>query len=145
MYIVSPEDKRTCIIIRWGIERATQEAKNSHQLCCLIVCAHVWAQLCTTLCDPIDCSLPGSSVHGIFQTRILKWVAISYSRGSLQSRDRTCISCIFCIGRWILHHCATWEDPFLSQLMATPFFWLPRIYRVTLGSSLFSHSPPSIL
>jgi len=39
-------------------------------------------QSCPTLCDPIDCSLPGSSVHGILQARILKWVAISFSRGS---------------------------------------------------------------
>jgi len=40
----------------------------------------VCAQLCLTLCDPMDCSLPGSSVHGNFQARILEWVAISYSR-----------------------------------------------------------------
>ena len=39
-------------------------------------------QLCPTLCDPMDCSLPGSSVHGIFQARILEWVATSFSRGS---------------------------------------------------------------
>ena len=39
-------------------------------------------QSCLTLCDPMDCSLPGSSVHGIFQARILEWVAISFSRGS---------------------------------------------------------------
>ena len=36
-------------------------------------------KLCLTLCDPVDCSPPGSSVHGIFQTRILEWIAISYS------------------------------------------------------------------
>ena len=46
------------------------------------------------LCDPMDCSLPGSSVHRIFQARILEWVAISSSRGSSWPRDRTCISCI---------------------------------------------------
>ena len=40
------------------------------------------AQLCPTLRDPMDCSLPGSSVHGIFQARVLEWVAISFSRGS---------------------------------------------------------------
>ena len=45
------------------------------------------AQSCPTLCDPLDCSLPGSSVHGIFQARILGWVAISFSRGSSQHRD----------------------------------------------------------
>ena len=51
-------------------------------------------QSCLTLCDPMDCSPPGSSVHGILQARILEWVAISFSRRSSQSRDRTCVSCI---------------------------------------------------
>ena len=46
------------------------------------------AQSCPTLCDPVDCSPPGSSVHGIFQARILEWVAISSSRGSSQSNPR---------------------------------------------------------
>ena len=50
------------------------------------------AQLGLTLCDPIDCSLLGSSVHGIFQARVLEWVAISFSRGSPQPRDRTQVS-----------------------------------------------------
>ena len=44
------------------------------------------AQSCLTLCDAMDCSLPGSSVHEIFQARILEWVAISFSRGSYQPR-----------------------------------------------------------
>ena len=44
-------------------------------------------QLCLTLCNPMDCSPLGSSVHGIFQARILEWVAISSSRGSSPSRD----------------------------------------------------------
>ena len=45
--------------------------------------------VCLTLCDPTDCSLPGSSVHGTLQARILEWVAISFSRGSSRPRDRT--------------------------------------------------------
>ena len=45
------------------------------------------AQLYQTLCDPVDCSLPGSSVHGIFQAIVLEWIAISFSRGSSQTRD----------------------------------------------------------
>ena len=49
----------------------------------------------------MDCSPPGSSVYGTFQTRILEWVVISSSRGSSWSRDQTCISCI---GRWIFYH-----------------------------------------
>ena len=44
-------------------------------------------------CDSVDCSPPGSSVHGIFQARILEWVAISFSQGSSQRRDQTHISC----------------------------------------------------
>ena len=49
-------------------------------------------QSCLTLCDPTDCSPPGSSVHGISQARILEWVDISFSRGSSQPRDRTQVS-----------------------------------------------------
>ena len=58
------------------------------------------AQSCLTLCNPMDYSLPGSSVHEISQARILEWVAISYSRGP---RDQTCISYISCIDRRILY------------------------------------------
>ena len=50
---------------------------------------HTVSQLCPALCDPVNCSLPGSSVHGISQARILGWVAISSSRRSSRSRDRT--------------------------------------------------------
>ena len=49
-------------------------------------------QSCPTLCDPVDCSLPGSSVHGILQARMLEWVAISFSRASSRPRDRTRVS-----------------------------------------------------
>ena len=51
-------------------------------------------QLCPTLCDPMNCSLPGFSLHGIVQARVLEWVAISFSRGSSQPRDWTRVSCI---------------------------------------------------
>ena len=60
------------------------------------------------VCDPMDCSPPGSSVHGILQARILEWIAISFSRGSSLPRDRTTISFI---GKWILYQWATWETP----------------------------------
>ena len=53
----------------------------------IVVC--LVTQMCPTLCDPLDCSPPGSSVHGIFQLRILEWVAISSSSGSSQPRDQT--------------------------------------------------------
>ena len=50
------------------------------------------AQSSPTLCDPMDCSLPGSSAHGILQARVLEWVAVSFSRRSSQPRDRTWVS-----------------------------------------------------
>ena len=55
------------------------------------------AQLGPTLCDPMDCSLPGFSIHGIFQARVPEWVAISFSRGSSRPRDQTQVSRI--VGR----------------------------------------------
>ena len=66
------------------------------------------AQLCPNFCNPMDCSLPGSSVHGIFQARVLKWVAISFSRGSSWPRDRNWVSRIAgrCFTTW-----ATREAP----------------------------------
>ena len=66
-------------------------------------------KLCLTLCNPMDYSLPGSSVHGIFQTRILEWVTIPNSRGSSQLKDWTHVSCVSCNDRQILFHCTTWE------------------------------------
>ena len=50
-----------------------------------------------TLCDPMDCSLPGSSAHGILQARVLEWLATRSSRGSSWPRDQTCGSCSSCI------------------------------------------------
>ena len=68
-------------------------------------------QSCLTLCNPMHCSPPGSSVHGILQARILEWVAMPSSRGSSWPRDQTQVSCTACIGRWILYHWDTWEAP----------------------------------
>ena len=51
-------------------------------------------QSCLTLCDPMDCSLPGSSIHGIFQARVLEWVAISFSRRSSWPKEWTWVSCV---------------------------------------------------
>ena len=70
------------------------------------MCAHS----CPTLCDPKDRRPPGSSVQGISQEKVLEWVAISYSRGSSQLRDKTWVSCI---GRWICHL----RSPLLCQLL----------------------------
>ena len=80
------------------------ELAGEHNRLCVCVCSWVHMQSCLTLCNPMDCSLPGSPVHGIFQSRRLEWVSISFSRGS--SRDQSRVSCV---GRQILYYCATWK------------------------------------
>ena len=65
-----------------------------------------------TLCNSTNCSPLGSAAHGILQARYLKWVVLSYLRGSLPSRDWTpSLSCVSCISSWTLYHCTTWEAP----------------------------------
>ena len=84
-------------------------------------------QLCLTLCDPMDCRPPGSSVHVISQARILEWIAISSSGWSSWPRDRICISCVSCTvvaqylrsslftGKNHLHNCWSGEFSFYRQ------------------------------
>ena len=91
------------------------------------------AQSCPTLCDPMDCSLSGSSVHGIFQARVLEWVAISFSMGSSRPRDQIQVSHI--AGR----HFTVWAtrevqypihikyNEFLLSLLSVPFLIFLRI------------------
>ena len=59
----------------------------------------------------VDCSPPGSSVHGIFPSRILAWAAVPFCRGSSQPRDRTWVSCVSCMAGGLLTHWATREGP----------------------------------
>ena len=71
-------------------------------------CMHAKSlELRPTLCDPMDCSLPGSSVYGILQARILEWGAIHFTRRSSQPRDRTQVLHY----RQILYHLRHWESP----------------------------------
>ena len=75
--------------------------RQSGSIACMFhhLLSHAVAQSCPTLCDPTDCSLPGSPVHGTFQVRILEWIAISSSRGPSQPMDQTHL---FCISKQIL-------------------------------------------
>ena len=58
---------------------------------CVCICVCLVTQSCLSLCDPVEKGLPSSSVHGIFQTRVLEWVAISFSRGSSPPKNRNCL------------------------------------------------------
>ena len=79
-----------CLLASW--ENATYCFQVFSQLS---LCVHL------TLWGPMNCSPPGSSVHGIFQARLLEWVAISSFRGSSQPRHQTCVSCISCVGKYL--------------------------------------------
>ena len=77
---------------------------------CVCVCsARSVAQLCLTLCDPMDCSLPGSSVHEIFHGKNTEVGCHFLLQGICLTQDQTSISRVSCFGRWILYHSATWE------------------------------------
>ena len=92
------------------------------------------AKSCSTLCDPMDCSPPGSSVHGISQARILEWIVISFSRGSSQPRDQTLISCIC---KWILYHWAAIGLPYTHTHTHTHThtqIWRSKVRRGKRGS-----------
>ena len=102
----SPPRNRTwisCIAGRFLTSWATNSLLTAEE----DVCMH--AQPCPTLCNPMDCSPPGSSVHGISQARVLEGVAMSFSRGSSQARDWINISCVSCMSKQILYHWATWK------------------------------------
>ena len=109
-----------CLVFReWISQQSRKKMHRSHgvdnlpECSCVCVRAHthacMHARLYTTLGDLMDCSPPGSSVHGIFQARIVERGAIFSSRGSSWPRNLTWVSCISCLGRRILCHWATWE------------------------------------
>ena len=95
----------------WGLQRfrdlpgdPTHHTGHPHVLLCPC-CMHAKSlHSCLTLCDSIDCSPPGSSVHGVLQARILEWVALPSSRDSSWTQGSNCVSYISCIGRWVLYH-----------------------------------------
>ena len=82
------------------------------KVCFKMLCMHANVlQSCSTLCEPMDCSPLGSSVHGILQTRILEWVAIPFSKGSSQPRDRT----------WLFHFAGRLPTIWTTRAV----LWLP--------------------
>ena len=110
-----------CTKIAWGQEKPNSKDKPAApppvvlwflwRVCvcvCVCVCTHLVDQSCLTLCDPVNCSLPGFSVCGIFQARILEWVAMSFSRGIFPTQGsnlglRRC--------RWILYQLSYQGSP----------------------------------
>ena len=79
-------------------------------------------QLCPALCNPKDCSPPGSSVHGIPQARLLEWVAIPLSRGSSQPRDRTTSLMSPALAEGFFTTSTTWEEICNFYFSSTPMW-----------------------
>ena len=105
---------------------------------CVCVCAHSMTVMSNSH-DPMDSSTPDSFVLGIFQARILEWVAISVSRGSSWPKDQTRVSRVSCLGRQTLYHCATWEA---YNSLYTRFKFSSRIPSLpSKFSNLFKHLP----
>ena len=73
-------------------------------------------QLCLTLCNPMDCSPPGSSVHGILQAKILEWISMLSSRESSLSRDHTHVSCSSCLAGRLFYLLTLQGSPLLILL-----------------------------
>ena len=99
------------------------------------------AQSCPTLCDRMDCSLPGSSIHGISQARTLEWIAISFSRGSSPPRAWSCFSCIagdsLLLSHWGI---PAWSIPLFKFLQ-----FLPNLYNGMHGPTHAHPTPPPAL
>ena len=124
------------------------EAKPSFHLTLFWLYGCSLTKLCPTLCDPMDCSPPGSFVHRISQAGILERIAISFSRGSSQPRNRTCISCT---GRWVLYQWATCGTFFLPTAVmpcsVTVSWAVPQFHRpiITLRETKYTRHAVGII
>ena len=103
-------------------------------------------QVCPAFCDPMDYSPLGSSVHGIIQARILEWIAMPSSRGSSWPRDRTCISHVSCIDRWVGFfttsatreaQTSTEDETNTQEIYSTSFSWFHLGFMTTHGGELY--------
>ena len=103
LHTISPSPIVQMSVSRYQIYICNTDSASNPKLRSPCVCSKL-LQSCLTLCNTMDHSQPGSSVHGILQARIVKWVAMPFSRGSSQPRDQTHISYISCISRQILYH-----------------------------------------
>ena len=103
---------------------------SDHFIYFLFICMCSVAQACLALCNPMDFSPLGSSVHEILQARILESVAIAASSGYSPCWDGAHVCCLSCIFRWILHQCAPWQALslfFYRQCYIYFFTWLLRV------------------
>ena len=107
LFYISTVCFKFCYHEKW----ITLSVRNTVSVVPVYCCCYLVAKSCRLFGNPMDCSPPGSSVHGILQAGILEWVAISFSRGSSQPRDWTRVSLNLLHGRQVLYHWAPREVP----------------------------------
>ena len=105
--------------------------------CVVVLVTQSWP----TLCEPMNCSLPGSSVHGILQARTLEWVAIPFSRWSSQPKDQTRVSCIASNSFTVW---ATRDAPVPYPFNHSSASWRPDLPMYTAGLTLWGAEPPHL-
>ena len=123
-----PNEEGKLVYFKLHVRKTSKFLNGISDVC---ACMHVQLLSHVQLLEIPDYSLPGSSVHGILQARILTHAAIFSSRGSSQPRDWTCISCVSCIGRWVLYHWATWKVQVSNYFPSNAF-----IYRINSSDGL---------
>ena len=106
------------------------------------MCECVHTQLCLTLCNPMDCSPPGSSVYGILQAKILEWVAISFSRRSSQPGTEP-ISPALQADFWLLHHLGS-PHCFMLLLLQLLLSHISRVRLCATPQTAAHQAPPSL-
>ena len=135
-----PSNKMMQLCLNLCFPRGLSLPPVCHGLCSLAcVCMRAKSlQSCLTLCNPMDCSPPGFSVHGISQARILERVAVPSSRGSSWPRNRTRVSFVSCIGRWVLYHWCHLGSLYPVSKLSSSFektpYWMPLYQRKVFAS-----------
>ena len=108
-------------------------------LSCYILCVCSVIQLCPAICDPMDCSPQAPLSMGCSQEEHWSWLPFPPPVHFPEPRDQSHISCVFCIGWWVLYHWATWEACYILQQQLIPFYYW--IVGQHMYHSLFIHSP----
>ena len=138
LYLALSNPKRTKTfvnhLLRSSINKSHPDCWSRETIYPTTRCLCMCTQLCPTLFSPMDCSLPGSSVHGIIQARIPEWAVIFFSRGSFKPRDQIQVCSASCIGRHFLYHWATWEAPQDAKWTIFHLRSLIQMYLIILSS-----------
>ena len=136
LFLACRRSPSSCVLRWWGVCMCVKTLRGMALTSYEATCTHAKSllQSCPTLCNPMDCNTPGSSVHGILQARILERVATPSSRGSSWPWNRTCISQLSCTGKRVPYHpCHLGSHTILSSWGSTSMTVLKPYFLKTLS------------